>query len=220
MSTRTLPLTEALHAYLLRVSVQEDEVQRRLREETGAMAEAHMQIAPEQAQLLQFLVRLIGARRCLEVGTFTGYSALAVALALPDDGVLTCCDVSKPWTDIAWRYWQQAGVGHKIFLRLAPAAETLDALLAEGLAGSYDFAFIDADKRGYARYFESALELVRTGGLIAIDNTLWYGYPADPERLDPDTVAIRAFNEHLKADPRIDLALVPVGDGLTLARRR
>jgi predicted O-methyltransferase YrrM len=220
MSTRTLPLTDALHRYLLDVSSRETEVQRRLRAETATLPEANMQIAPEQGQLLQFLVRLIGARRCLEIGTFTGYSALAVALALPDDGIVTCCDVSKEWTDIAWRYWNEAGVGHKIFLRLAPARETLDALLANGQGDTYDFAFIDADKAGYGDYFERALSLVRPGGLVAIDNTLWYGYPADPARTDPETEAIRAFNRRLAADPRIDLALVPVGDGLTLARRR
>lgn len=220
MSRQTLPMTDALHGYLLSVSLRETDVQRQLREDTARLPEAGMQLSPEQGQLLQLLVRLTGARRCLEIGTFTGYSALAVALALPDDGFITACDVSETWTDMAWRYWQAAGVAHKIFLRLAPARETLDALLEQDQAGMYDFAFIDADKEGYLDYYERALRLLRIGGLIAVDNTLWSGRPADPAATDADTAAIRAFNARLHADTRVDLAVLPVGDGLTLARKR
>ena len=220
MSRQTLPMTDALHDYLLSVSLRETDVQRQLREDTARLPEAGMQLSPEQGQFLQLLVRLTGARRCLEIGTFTGYSALAVALALPDDGFITACDVSETWTDMAWRYWQAAGVAHKIFLRLAPARETLDALLEQDQAGLYDFAFIDADKEGYLDYYERALRLLRTGGLIAVDNTLWSGRPADPAVTDADTAAIRAFNRRLHADTRVDLSVLPVGDGLTLARKR
>ncbi len=220
MSRQTLPMTDALHDYLLSVSLRETDVQRQLREDTARLPEAGMQLSPEQGQFLQLLVRLTGARRCLEIGTFTGYSALAVALALPDDGFITACDVSETWTDMAWRYWQAAGVAHKIFLRLAPARETLDALLEQDQAGLYDFAFIDADKEGYLDYYERALRLLRTGGLIAVDNTLWSGRPADPAVTDADTAAIRAFNSRLHADTRVDLSVLPVGDGLTLARKR
>ncbi len=220
MSRQTLPMTDVLHDYLLSVSLRETDVQRQLREDTARLPEAGMQLSPEQGQLLQLLVRLTGARRCLEIGTFTGYSALTVALALPDDGFITACDVSETWTDMAWRYWQAAGVAHKIFLRLAPARETLDALLEQDQAGMYDFAFIDADKEGYLDYYERALRLLRTGGLIAVDNTLWSGRPADPAVTDADTAAIRAFNSRLHADTRVDLSVLPVGDGLTLARKR
>jgi predicted O-methyltransferase YrrM len=179
-----------------------------------------MQIAPEQGQLLQLLVRMLGARRCIEVGTYTGYSALAVALALPKSGRIVCCDVSEVWTAIARRFWKKAGVERKIDLRLAPALQTLDALLARGGAGKYDFAFIDADKSNYANYYERCLKLVRRGGLIAADNTLWYGRVADPRDREPDTPYIRAFNRKLLRDRRVDMALVPIGDGLTLARKR
>ena len=220
MSRQTLPMTDALHDYLLSVSLRETDVQRQLREDTARLPEAGMQLSPEQGQFLQLVVRLTGARRCLEIGTFPGYSALAVALALPDDGFITACDVSETWTDMAWRYWQAAGVAHKIFLRLAPARETLDALLEQDQAGLYDFAFIDADKEGYLDYYERALRLLRTGGLIAVDNTLWSGRPADPAVTDADTAAIRAFNRRLHADTRVDLSVLPVGDGLTLARKR
>lgn len=220
MSRQTLPMTDVLHDYLLSVSLRETDVQRQLREDTARLPEAGMQLSPEQGQFLQLLVRLTGARRCLEIGTFTGYSALAVALALPDDGFITACDVSETWTDMAWRYWQAAGVSHKIFLRLAPARETLDALLEQDQAGMYDFAFIDADKEGYLDYYERALRLMRIGGLIAVDNTLWSGRPADPAVTDADTAAIRAFNRRLHADTRVDLSVLPVGDGLTLARKR
>ena len=193
---------------------------RRLREETASMEQANMQIGPEQGQFMALLVELIGARSVLEVGTFTGYSALAMAAALPENGALVACDVSEEWTAIGRRYWEEAGVAHKIELRLAPALETLDALLAEGRAGTFDFAFIDADKEGYDAYYERALELVRLGGLIALDNTLWEGKVADPAATDVDTEAIRAINAKLVLDERVTLSLIPVGDGLTLARKR
>ena len=193
---------------------------RRLREETASMEQANMQIGPEQGQFMALLVEFIGARSVLEVGTFTGYSALAMAAALPENGALVACDVSEEWTAIGRRYWEEAGVAHKIELRLAPALETLDALLAEGRAGTFDFAFIDADKEGYDAYYERALELVRLGGLIALDNTLWEGKVVDPAATDVDTEAIRAINKKLAADERVTLSMVPIGDGLTLARKR
>jgi len=179
-----------------------------------------MQIAPEQGQLMALLVRLAGARRCLEVGVFTGYSTLCVAAALPPDGRIMACDVNEAWTAIARRYWREAGVAERIELHLAPALETLDRLLAERQAGTFDFAFIDADKPNYWNYFERALELLRPGGLVAIDNTLWYGRVADPANHDDETEAIRGFNHRLHADTRVDLSLVPIGDGMTLARKR
>jgi predicted O-methyltransferase YrrM len=178
-----------------------------------------MQIAPEQGQFMALLVRLTGARRILEIGTFTGYSALAMALALPAEGRIVACDVSEAWTAVAKRYWQRAGVAGRIELRLAPALQTLDALIGEGGGGSFDFAFIDADKSRYLDYYERSLTLLRPGGLIAVDNTLWGGSVADPAKIDADTAAIRAFNAALHADPRIELSLVPIGDGLTLARK-
>jgi predicted O-methyltransferase YrrM len=179
-----------------------------------------MQISPEQGQLMQLLVRLMGARRTLEVGVFTGYSSLAVALALPEDGRILACDLSEEYTAIARRHWQAAGVAHKIELVIGPALATLDARLARGEAGRYDFAFIDADKGNYTGYYERALELVRPGGLIAVDNTLWGGAVADETDHSDDTVALRRFNQQLLGDGRVDLSLVPIGDGLTLARRR
>jgi caffeoyl-CoA O-methyltransferase len=220
MTRRTNHLPDDLYSYLLRVSLREHDVLRRLREETAALERANMQIGPEQGQLLALLVELVGARNALEVGTFTGYSALAVALALPEDGRLVACDISEEWTTIARRYWEEAHVAHKIDLRLAPATQTLDALLVGGQAGAFDFAFIDADKEGYDGYYERALELVRPGGLIALDNTLWEGKVVDPEITDPDTEAIRAINSSLAWDERVTLSLLPIGDGLTLARKR
>ena len=220
MTRRTLHLSEELYAYLLDVSLREPSVMRRLREETASLENASMQIGAEQGQFMALLVELMGAGTALEVGTFTGYSALAVALALPDDGRLVACDVSEEWTAIGRRYWEEAGVAHKIDLRLAPAMETLDGLLAEGRAGTFDFVFIDADKGGYDAYYERALDLMRIGGLIALDNTLWDGKVVDPAVTDPDTEAIRALNTKLTGDERVTLSLVPVGDGLTLARKR
>jgi predicted O-methyltransferase YrrM len=220
MTNRSISLTDSLYEYLLSVSLREPDLLRRLREETAALPNARMQIAPEQGQFMGLLVQLAGARRCLEVGVFTGYSSLAVALALPDDGRIVACDVSEEWTTVARRYWSAAGVAHKIDLRLAPALETLEGLLAAGEAGSYDFAFLDADKENYLRYYGLALELVRPGGLIVADNTLWSGRVIDPSNGEAATVALRRFNETLHTDDRIDLSLVPVGDGLTLARKR
>ncbi|HEX6930257.1 MAG TPA: class I SAM-dependent methyltransferase [Gammaproteobacteria bacterium] len=220
MSRQTLNLTPALYEYLQAVSLREDPVLLRLREETGKMAQANMQIAPEQGQFMSLLVKMLGAKRCIEVGTFTGYSALCVARAMPEGGRLVACDVSEEWTDIARRYWQEAGVMEKIDLRIGPAAETLAALLKDGGRAAFDFAFIDADKTGYRDYYELCLELLRPRGVIAIDNTLWGGAVADPENNDDDTRALRALNEFLHRDERIDLSLVPIGDGLTLARKK
>lgn len=220
MTRRTNHLSDDLYAYLLGVSVREPDVLRRLREETAAMPRANMQIGPEQGQFMALLAELLAVRNALEVGTFTGYSALWVALALPEDGRLVACDVSEEWTSVGRRYWAEAGVAHKIDLRLAPAVETLDALLAEGRAGAFDFAFIDADKEGYEAYYERVLELLRPGGLVALDNTLWEGKVVDPSVQDVDTEAIRALNAKLADDLRVTLSLVPIGDGLTLARKR
>jgi len=220
MSNRTLPLDDRLYDYLLKKSLREPAALANLRGETAAHPRVNMQIAPEQGQFMQLLVRLMGARRTIEVGVFTGYSSLAVALALPPDGRVLACDISEEYTGVARRHWQTAGVAHKIELVLAPALATLDARLAAGEAGSYDFAFIDADKGGYHAYYERLLKLIRAGGLIAVDNTLWGGAVADPDDRDADTRAIREFNDRLLADARIDLSLVPIGDGLTLARRR
>lgn len=220
MTAKTLPLTGALGDYLVAHTGRETAEQRALRRITQRLPDANMQTAPEQGALLQVLVRLLGARRCVEIGTFTGYSALSVALALPHDGRIVCCDISEEWTSIARRYWKKAGVAARIDLRIAPALETLAALLRQGQAGRYDFAFIDADKKNYANYFERCLRLVRRGGLVAIDNTLWYGRVIDRRRNDEDTRAIRAFNRRLHRDRRIDLAMVPIGDGLTLAVKR
>jgi len=221
MSRRSIALNESLHDYLLSVSLREPDLLRELREETARVPQARMQVGPEQGQFMALLLRLLGARACLEVGVFTGYSTLVTALALPEDGRIVACDVSEAWTAIARRYWHRAGVDRKIELRLAPAMQTLDRLLLEeARAGSFDFAFIDADKENLVGYYERALELLRPGGLVAIDNTLWDGRVADPEVADADTVAIRHLNEHLHQDDRVDLSLVPIGDGLTLARKR
>ncbi len=220
MSGRTIELNDRIYDYLLATSLREPAVLRRLREETAALPAANMQIAPEQGQFMALLVALIGARRTLEVGTFTGYSALVVALALPAEGRVIACDVSEPYTAIARRYWAEAGVADKIELRLAPAVETLDGLLAEGAAGAFDFIFIDADKETYDTYYERGLALLRPGGLIAVDNVLWSGAVADDARQDEETRAIRALNAKVLRDPRVAISLVPIGDGLMLARKR
>lgn len=220
MSTRTLQLSEDLHNYLLSVSLRDLDVKQRLRVETAQMTAGGMQISPEQGQFMEFLVKLIGAKRTLEVGTFTGYSALSVALALPDDGQVVACDVSDEWTSIGRRYWQEAGVAHKIDLRLGPGVASFKALLDEGQAGRFDFAFIDADKSNYDAYYEYGLQLLRPGGLIAIDNVLWGGSIIKQERQDDDTKAIRALNQKLHTDTRVDISLVPIGDGLTLVRKK
>ena len=220
MSKRSISLTDSLYEYLLSVSLREPDLLLKLREETAADPSARMQISPEQGQFMGLLARLMGARRCLEIGVFTGYSSLAIALALPDDGRIVACDVSEKWTSVARRYWAVAGVAHKIDLRLATAMETLDRLIADGKSGTFDFAFIDADKENYVGYYERALQLLRPGGLVVADNTLWSGRVADPENAEADTVALRHFNDLLHGDPRVDLSLVPIGDGLSLARKR
>jgi len=217
MSNKTLGLSDQIYDYLLSVSVREPPLLRRLREETARLSMAMMQIAPEQGQLLSLLVQALQPKQCLEIGVFTGYSSLAVALALAPDGKITACDVSEDWTAIAHRYWKEAGVDHKIDLYLAPALQTLDRLIAQGRVGTYDFAFIDADKPNYWGYFDRALALLTPGGLIAIDNTLWSGRPADPNADDADTRAVRAFNQRLFKDPRVRISLIPIGDGMTLA---
>jgi len=220
MSNRTLNLGNDVYQYLLDVSLREDPLLTALREETAKMPAHSMQISPEQGQFMAMLVSMIGARRCIEVGVFTGYSSLVVASALPADGEIVACDISEEYTDVARRYWQQAGQSERIKLCLAPAAETLQALLDEGEAGKFDFAFIDADKTAYATYYELILQLLRPGGLIAVDNVLWSGAVADPEDQQPDTLALRAFNTALLHDQRVDISMVPIGDGLTLARKR
>jgi predicted O-methyltransferase YrrM len=220
MSSRTLQITTALSQYLQRVGVRESAAAAALRQETAQLPMAGMQISPEQGAFMQLLVKLTGVRRALEVGTFTGYSALVVAEALPAGGKLIACDVSEEWTAMGRRHWRAAGVADRIELRLAPALATLDALLADDAAGSFDFAFIDADKSNYDAYYERALQLLRNGALIGVDNTLWGGSVADPARQDADTIAIRALNEKIHGDARVDCVLLPIGDGLTLARKR
>ncbi len=221
MTRRPIEIDDRLHDYILAHSLREPEVLRRLREETAGLPGANMQIGPEQGQFMALLVELIGARRTLEIGTFTGYSALVVALALPPGGRLVACDVSAEYTAVARRYWAEAGVTDKIELHLAPALETLDRLLAApDQPGSFDFVFIDADKANYSAYYERALTLLRPGGLIAIDNVLWSGKVAEKTADDPDTQAIQALNATIKDDSRVTISLLPLGDGLTLARKR
>ena len=220
MARRSINLTDSLHEYLVASSVREPAILARLRAETAPMEMAGMQISPEQGQFMRLLVELIGAKRVVEVGTFTGYSSLAVALSLPADGRIVACDVNREWTDIARRYWAEAGVAGKIDLRLAPARDTLDAMIAAGEQGRYDFAFIDADKKNYDAYYERCLTLVRTGGLIAVDNVLWNGKVIDTSANDEDTTAIRALNAKVAKDERVTVSLLPIGDGLTLARKR
>jgi predicted O-methyltransferase YrrM len=219
MSNRTLQIDDRLYAYLTEVSLRELPVLADLRKETATLAMASMQIAPEQGQFMAFLIKLMGAERCLEVGSFTGYSALVCAMALPAQGRLIALDSSEEWTDIARRYWRTAGVDAKIELRLGLAAESLHDLLDSGERGSFDFMFIDADKTGYRTYFDLGLELLRPGGVMAFDNVLWGGRVADPDVSDEDTVAIRELNRFLLEHPDIDLSLVPIGDGLTLVRK-
>lgn len=215
-------ITPELAAYIARVGVREHPVLERCRAETLERQgdQARMQISPEQGAFLALLVRLLEADRTLEIGVFTGYSSLSVALALPEGGTVTACEMSREYADIAYEYWESAGVADRIDLRLGPALETLDALLAEDARSTYDLAFIDADKRGYDAYYERCLELVRPGGAIAIDNTLWSGAVIDDDDQTDDTVAIRALNEKLQDDARVDLALTTIGDGLTLCLKR
>lgn len=220
MSEKLLSLTPDLRDYLLNHSLRESPWLTQLREETAQIPGAIMQIAPEQGQLMALLVKLLGVRRALEVGVFTGYSALAVALALPEGGELVACDVDAQTTAIAQRYWQAAGVADRITLKLGPAVETLDQLLASGAGGSFDWVFIDADKRNYDRYYEQALDLLRPGGVILVDNVLWFGRVLERDSQDLRTQAIQAFNAKLHRDPRIDLSMLAIADGLTLARKR
>ena len=212
MAGRAPFFTEKVARYIREHSVREAAVLRELREATKAVPMSGMQIGADQGQFMQLLVQAIGARRCLEIGTYTGYSALAVALALPDDGRLICCDISEEWTAVGKPFWKKAGVEKKIDLRIGPALQTL-----KRLQGPFDFVFIDADKPNYLKYYEACLPLVRQNGIIAIDNTLWSGAVADPSQKDADTVALRQFNDALHADQRVGLSMLPLGDGVTLA---
>jgi predicted O-methyltransferase YrrM len=220
MTKKTLGLDNPVYDYLLSVSLREPNILQQLRDETAHLPMAMMQISPEQGQFMALLVQLLGATKTLEIGVFTGYSSLCVALALPPNGEIVACDVSEEYTAIARRYWQAAGVADKIDLRLAPALDTLDKLLAAGQDETFDFAFIDADKANYEKYYERSLQLIRPGGLIAIDNVLWSGKVADAQVQDNQTKCIRAFNEKLYHDERVTLSLVPIADGLTLALKR
>ena len=219
MSFRNAYIEESIYSYLLENSLRELPVLKKLREETQKMPLGRMQISPDQGQFMAMLVRLIAPKKVLEVGTFTGYSSLAMALALPENGKIVACDISEKYTRKARRFWKEAGVADKIELRLGRASETLDKMLSEGLSGTFDMAFIDADKENYSIYYEKCLELLRSGGLILIDNVLWYGRPANPDASDADTVAIRKFNKFVYKDFRVDISLLSVGDGLTLARK-
>jgi predicted O-methyltransferase YrrM len=221
MSDRSIGLSETLHQYLLANSVREPEVLAHLRQETDRHPLSNMQISPEQGQLMGLLVQLIGAKKCLEIGVFTGYSSLSVALNLPDEGRIVACDVSDEFTSIARKYWQLAGVSEKIDLQIAPALETLDRLITNGEAGTFDFAFIDADKNNYAAYYDRCFQLVRQGGLILVDNVLWYGRVIDPTMDDDNrTQAIKQINQQIYHDDRVQISLIPIGDGLTIARKK
>jgi predicted O-methyltransferase YrrM len=221
MSNQSIGLSDTLYQYLLANSVREPDILIKLREETAQHPLVNMQVSPEQGQLMGLLVQLIGAKKCLEVGVFTGYSSLVVALNLPDDGRIIACDVSDEFTSIARKYWQEAGVNNKIDLHIAPAIETLDRLLANGAAGTFDFAFIDADKNNYAAYYDRCFQLVRQGGLILVDNVLWYGRVADSAMdTDPRTQAIKQLNQQIYHDDRVQISLIPIGDGLTIARKK
>ena len=220
MSSRNGFIETHIYDYILANSLRDRDELKRLRQETQAMPMGGMQVSPDQGQFMGLLVELIGAKRIVEVGTFTGYSSIAMALALPADGRLIACDVSDEFTSIAQRYWQEAGVADKIELRLGPAVATLDEMLAAGEAGCFDMAFIDADKENYDAYYERCLQLLRPGGLILIDNVLWGGRPADANEQDESTTAIRALNAKIHADERVTASLLSIGDGLTLARKR
>ena len=219
MSNRSIVLNDALYDYLLSVSLHEPAILKELRAHTAKMPLARMQISPEQGQFMHWLVSILGARRTLEIGVFTGYSTLITALALPDDGLIVACDISAEYTAIAQQYWQRAGVAGRIQLQLRPALETLQQLLDQGQTNSFDFAFIDADKENYQGYYEATLQLLRRGGVVAIDNVLWSGRVIDAGINDSSTVALRNFNRQLHGDPRVAISMLPVGDGLTLARK-
>lgn len=218
MSNKTICITEKLYEYMLSVSLREPEVLKDLRRETALDENANMQISPEQGQFMALLVKMLGAERTLDIGVYTGYSSLCIGMSIPEKGRVVACDVSREWTDIARRYWRRAGVEDRIELHLAPAEQTLEKLIEEEATG-FDFAFIDADKKNYDQYYEYCLQLIRPGGLIAIDNVLWDGDVADAENDDPDTVAIRTLNNKIHTDSRVEISLVPIADGLTLARR-
>ena len=220
MGKKSFGLDGRIYEYLLSVSLRENEILTRLRQETDRHQASIMQISPEQGQFMAMLVKLLAAKKTLDIGVFTGYSSLVVALALPNDSVVIACDRDPESTKVARRYWQEAGVEHKIDFRLAPALDTLNELIADGQAGSFDFAFIDADKRNYANYYECCLTLLRTGGIVAIDNVLWFGSVADPNDLDKRTIAIREFNQKVHQDERVEVSMLPVADGLTLAMKR
>lgn len=220
MVQSTTPLDERLYDYFLEISLRETEILQRLRAETVPLPRATMLLAAEQGQFLRLLIRLIGARTGIEIGTYTGYSSLCMAEGLPPEGKLICCDNSKEWTDIARRYWKEAGVDRRIDLRLGDAVETLDSLIADGREGTFDFVFVDADKQNYINYYERSLTLLRTGGLAIIDNVLWRGDVVDPSDTSERTEAIRQFNRHVHGDERVEMSLLPIGDGLTLARKR
>ena len=219
MSSRNTYIEESIYSYLLENSLRELPVLKKLREETQKMPLGRMQISPDQGQLMSMLVQLIVPNKIIEVGTFTGYSSLVMALALPENGKIVACDISEKYTSKARLFWKEAGVADKIELRLGNASESLEKMLNEGLSGTFDMAFIDADKENYKIYYEKCLELIRPGGLILIDNVLWYGRPADPNASDADTVAIRELNKFVYKDSRVDISLLSVGDGLTLARK-
>ncbi|MEO0647984.1 MAG: class I SAM-dependent methyltransferase [Cyanobacteria bacterium J06650_10] len=217
MTNRSIELDDRLYDYLLGASLREAPIQAELRQVTAEHPQSRMQVAPEQGQFMALLVQLMGAKKTLEIGVFTGYSALAVALALPDDGRMVACDVNESDCAIALQYWKKANVAYKIDLRIAPALDTLDELIANGESGTFDFSFIDADKSNYDSYYERSLQLLRPGGLIAVDNTLWYGRVADSDVKDKRTRRIRALNEKVRDDLRVSMSLLPVGDGLLLA---
>jgi O-methyltransferase len=219
LSNRTLSIDDRVYDYLLSVSLKESDLLTQLREETAGIEFSEMQIAPEQGQFMALLVKLMGARRALEIGTFTGYSSVVIASALPEDGELVCCDDSEEWTSMARKYWQQAGLEDRINFKLGDASRTLQAMIDEGREGTFDFIFIDADKQNYPLYYELSLKLLRAGGLIAVDNTLWSGDVADPGNDEPGTRAIRRFNEMLRHDERVEISLVTIGDGLTLVHK-
>lgn len=220
MGKESLGLDKKLYEYLLAVSLREAEILTKLRQETSQHDASIMQIAPDQGQFMAFLIKLLQAKKTLDIGVFTGYSSLVVALALPDDGKVVACDRDPRSSAIARCYWQEAGVDHKIDFRLAPALETLEQLIAEGESGSFDFAFIDADKRNYGNYYERALTLLRPGGMVAIDNVLWFGSVADPDDQDKRTIAIREFNQQLHQDQRVEISMLAIADGLTLALKK
>lgn len=220
MSDSTLNLTPELYAYLQQVSLRENDVLRKLREQTHKMSMSQMQVSPEQGQLMRFLVELMGAKRIIELGVFTGYSTLSMAMGLPEEGYIIACDINVEWTKIAKKYWDMAGVASKIDLRLAPALCTLQALLDQGMGATFDLIFIDADKANYIEYYEKSLQLLRSGGLMLIDNVLWSGKVADLSVIDANTKIIRQLNEKIHQDQRVSMTLLPIGDGLTLARKR